>query len=89
MSASERAAELRALADLHEGLGALEDAHAAAVEAYRAAPDEETKAAYRAASQALSDHRSGIRSSGLMVADATPGSVTIGTPSVGANAKVN
>ena len=78
MSASARAAELRALADQHDTLGGLEDAQAAAVEAYRANPNDDTKQAYTDATAALRAGRKDIRSSGLLVGSAEPGSVTIG-----------
>lgn len=87
MSSSERAAELRALADQHDTLGALEDAHAAAVEAYRADPNEGTKQAYTDASEALRANRQAIRSSGLIVGSSEPGSVTIGAAPVTATSK--
>lgn len=82
MSASERAAELRALADQHESLGQLEADLDAAVGAYRADPTEETKAAYRAASEVLASARQEIRSSSVMVAASEPGSVTVGASTV-------
>ena len=87
MSASQRAAELRELADQHDTLGALEDAHAAALEAYRADPNETTKQAYTDASEALREGRKDIRSSGLLVGSSEPGSVTIGAASVAATSK--
>ena len=83
MNASERAAQLRALADQHEAMGELEDALDEALTAYRADPNEETKAAHAAASHALRAARAEARSSGVMVASTEPGSVTIGAPTVG------
>ncbi len=87
MSSSQRAAELRALADQHDTLGGLEDAHEAAVEAYRADPSDDTKQAYNDASEALRANRKDIRSSGLIVGSSEPGSVTIGAASVSATSK--
>jgi hypothetical protein len=86
LSSSQRAAELRALADQHDTIGGLEETHAAAVEAYRADPSDTTKAAYAEASDALRAGRQELRSSGLMVGSSELGSVTIGVRA--ANAKV-
>ncbi|OLT13028.1 hypothetical protein BJF79_03775 [Actinomadura sp. CNU-125] len=83
MNASERAAQLRTLADQHEAMGALEVALDEALAAYRAAPSEETKNAYTKASENLRAARVEARGSGVMVASGEPGSVTIGAPKVG------
>lgn len=85
MSASaDRAAQLRALADQHETIGALEEAADAAVEAYRAdTSDPALKTTYRASQEALAAARQESRSSGLMVGSAEPGSVTIQPASAG------
>lgn len=81
-SASERAAELRALADQYEAVGGIEEQQADAVTAYRANPSEETKAAYTQASEALRAARQDSRSGSVMVAPNEPGSVTIGAQTV-------
>lgn len=83
MTASERAAELRALADQHDALGELEDALTDALDAYRADPDDDTKQAYTEASEALRAARAEVRGSGLMVASNEPGSTAIGAPVIG------
>jgi hypothetical protein len=82
MSASDRAAELRALADQHDELGGLEDALAEAVEAYRDDPTEENREAYTEASEALREARKNMRSS-LLIGSVEPGSVTIGGAGIG------
>lgn len=77
-ASSERAAQLRELADHHEAIGLLEEEVDAAVEAYRAdTSDPELKAAYRASQDALAAARQEARGSGLLVASNEPGSVTI------------
>lgn len=53
MSASERAAQLRAQAEALEAVGGLEDAYEEALDAYREDPTEENKAAYLAAKEAF------------------------------------
>lgn len=77
-TSSERAAQLRALADQHEAIGALEETADRAAQAYRSdTSDLGLKAAYRAAQDALAAARHESRSSGLLVASGEPGSVTI------------
>jgi len=82
------AAELRALADRVEQIEGLETAVRLAREAYRLAPDDPArKAAHRTASQTLADARRDMRSSGVLVADASAGSTTVRIGSVGAEGK--
>lgn len=89
MNSSERAAELRALADQHDSLATLETDLENTVTAYREDPTEETRQAYAEASLALREARKEIRSSGLMVASSEPGSVAIGVQNIGAASKEN
>lgn len=78
MSSAARAAELRELADHFDAIGTLEEAAAQAKATYRDEPgDGDLKAAHNAAAAALRDARAEARSSGLLVAAAEPGSVTI------------
>jgi len=77
MSSTDRAAELRALADQLEEIGALEDAAQAAAQEHREAGTEGTRAAYRATQEELRAARKAARESGLMVSSGEPGSVAI------------
>lgn len=86
MSSSQRAADLRALADQHDAIGALEDAHATAVDAYRTNPTPDTKQAYTDASEALREARAGMRGGEAMAVSAEPGSVTIGASAISGKA---
>jgi len=83
MSGSDRAAELRALADRYDEMDALETAAAEAKQAYRDNPTEETKAAHHAASAALNGARSEIRSAPVLPSSGEPGSATVRVQPVG------
>jgi len=74
---SDRAARLREMADALDTQDELEAVAREAKVAYAADPNEETKAAHAAAAAALHEARSDARSSGLMVASSSPGSVTV------------
>jgi hypothetical protein len=60
-----------------DDMARLETAMNEAKTAYRDSQTPETRAAHRAASQALADARDEARSGGLMVATKDPGSATI------------
>ena len=89
MSAVEKAAELRRLADHYESIGEREVCAAEAKAAYRDGPSPETKAAHLEAKAALRAARQEARESGLLVADATPGSVMIAPQAVTGKGGVN
>lgn len=61
MGTSEEVARLRAQADALEAIAEAEEAHAAAIEAFRAYPDEDRRASYRAASEGLAAARQEYR----------------------------
>lgn len=82
MSSTERAQQLRDLADQLEAVGTAEDALADAVEAYRDDPSDKNKAAYRDASYALVDARQKVRSPDTPRAVA-PGDISITPGTVG------
>jgi hypothetical protein len=82
MSSTEKAAQLRALAEQFEGLGALEDDLSAAVEAYRADPSQDNKVVYEDAKLAIRTGRKEIRESDLMAVANEPGSSTVGVAPV-------
>ena len=89
MSSTNRAAELRALADHYDTIGALEEAAAGAKQALRDAPeDTEAQTAHKAATVALRDARAEGRSSGILVASSEPGSVTIAPAGIQGKAEV-
>ncbi len=84
MGSREQASQLRALAAAHDELADLADVALTERDAYRAALEsgdqdaiEQARAAHREASQALNDAREATASSGVMVADGTPGSATV------------
>jgi hypothetical protein len=82
MSSSEKAAQLRALAEQFEGLGTLEDDLSAAVEAYRADPSADNKMVYEDAKLAIRQGRQEIRESAVMAVANEPGSSTVGVAPV-------
>lgn len=78
MSSSERAAELRAMADQLEEISALEDNLERARDLHAANPfHEANKDAYTAAQETLRDARKKHRESSVMVSPAEAGSVAI------------
>lgn len=87
MSAQERAARLRELADNLDVIGDAEAAAAEAKAAYRNNPDDpDLKAAHQAAAIALHEARADYRASGLAVASTEPGSTTIIAPAMAGKA---
>ena len=89
MNAVEKAAELRRLADHYESIGEHETRAAEATAAYRDDPSPETKTVHQEAKAALRAARQEARESGLLVGDATPGSVMISPQSVTGKGGVN
>jgi siroheme synthase (precorrin-2 oxidase/ferrochelatase) len=87
VSSSNRAAELRALADNLDRIGELEETAAQAKAAYRDDPtSEEAKAAHQEAAAALNSARAEARGSRVMVASTEPGSVAVSVSTVAAGA---